>query len=91
MNVHNSDFALIGLTTARIASQLREGINLSVTSSFGTELGTYCIISIFNKEECLISFHLTECEGARDMLDKVFAYCLEKNLFKIPMDITLVD
>ena len=91
MNTHNTDFAFIGLTTARIASQVRDGININMTTSFGTTLGTYVIFSIFDGDKPLESFYLSLCKSPRDMMDKVFAYCLENNLFKIPMDIALVD
>lgn len=91
MIIHNTDFAFIGLTVARIASQLREGINVNATTSFGSKLGTYVIFSIFDEDKCLTSFHLSGYNSPRDMMDAAFAYCLENQLFKIPMDITLVD
>lgn len=91
MNIHNTDFAFIGLTAARIASQVRDGININMATSFGTPLGTYVIFSIFDGDKSLESFYLTLCKSPRDMMDKVFAYCMENNLFKIPMDIALVD
>ena len=91
MNIHNTDFAFIGLTVARIASQLREKINISSTFSFGSELGTYVIISLFDGDNCLEGFHLSTYECPRRLMDDIFAFCVEKDLFKVPMDIALID
>ena len=91
MNIRNTDFAFIGLTVARIASQLREKINIHATFSFGTELSTYVIISLFDGDECMESFHLSTTNCPRKMMDDIFAFCMEKDLFKVPMDIALVD
>lgn len=91
MNIHNTDFAFIGLTVARIASQLREKINLNATFSFGTELGTYAFISLFDGDECMESFHLSRYECPRKLMDEIFAFCVEKDLFKVPMDIAIID
>lgn len=91
MNIHNMDFAYIGLTVARIASQLKKGISINQTVSFGTDLGTYVIISLFEGDKPLHSFHLSEHRDARDLMDAAFAFCMDNNVFKVPMDITLVD
>lgn len=91
MNIHNMDFAYIGLTVARIASQLKKGISINQTVSFGTELGTYVIISLFENDNVLHSFHLSEHGDVRDLMDAIFAFCMDNNVFKVPMDITVVD
>ncbi len=91
MNIHNMDFAYIGLTVARIASQLKKGISINQTVSFGTELGTFVIVSLFENDNVLHSFHLSEHRDVRDLMDAIFAFCMDNNVFKVPMDITVVD
>lgn len=92
------DYAQLGLTVARFASQLKPGITIDCNMSFGSHLGTYCIIGLFKSsdEEAALptvikSFYGSECETMRELLDKVFAFCIENDLFKQPLDIKLVD
>ena len=98
MNYNTFDFAQLGLTVARFASQLKSGITIDCNMSFGSNVGTYCIIGLFkNSEEegalpaVIKSFYGSECETMRELLDKVFAFCIENDLFKQPLDIKLVD
>ena len=98
MNYNTFDFAQLGLTVARFASQLKQGISIDCSMSFGTDLGTYCIIGLFkNAEEegafptVIKSFYGREYENVRELLDIVFAFCIENDLFKQPLDIKLVD
>lgn len=92
------DFAQLGLTVARFATQLKMGIIIDCNISFGSNLGTYCIIGLFKNSgeegslpDVIKSFHGSECETMRELLDKVFAFCIENDLFKQPLDIKLVD
>lgn len=98
MNYNTFDFAQLGLTVARFGSQMKPGITIDCNMSFGSHLGTYCIIGLFkNGEEegafptVIKSFYGSECENMRELLDKVFAFCIENDLFKQPLDIKLVD
>ena len=92
------DYAQLGLTVARFASQLKPGIAIDCNMSFGSNVGTYCIIGLFKNPEqegalptVIKSFYGSECETMRELLDKVFAFCIENDLFKQPLDIKLVD
>lgn len=92
-NIHNTDYAFIALTTARIASQLKSeySINCSFSLCENKEVVNYVIIGIHDTTSiCLRTFHLYR-QTPRDLMDEVFEYCLTKDLFKIPMNIQLVD
>lgn len=91
MNIHNMDFAYIGLTVARIASQLKKGVSIYQTVSIGTEVGTYVIVTLFEGEKVLQTFHLSQQKDARDLMDTIFAFCMDNDIFKVPMDITVID
>lgn len=98
MNYNTFDFAQLGLTVARFASQLKPGISIDCNLSFGSNIGTYCIIGLFKNAEVeggfpavIKSFYGKEYETVREFLDKVFAFCIENDLFKQPLDIKLVD
>lgn len=99
MNYNTFDFAQLGLTVARFASQLKPGISIDCNTSFGSHLGTYCIIGLFRSPAegegalpvVIKSFYGREYENVREFLDKVFAFCIENDLFKQPLDIKLVD
>lgn len=98
MNYNTFDFAQLGLTVARFAIQLKPGITIDCSMSFGSDNGTYCIIGLFKNPEhegafptVIKSFYGSECETMRELLDKVFAFCIENDLFKQPLDIKLVD
>lgn len=91
--MHNTDYGFIGLATARIASQLKSeySINCSISWCESKEVANYIIIGIHDRTNaCLNSFHLYN-QSPRDLMDEVFEYCLTKDLFKIPMNIQLVD
>lgn len=99
MITHNTfDYAQLGLTVARFASQLKPGITIDCNISFGSNVGNYCIIGLFKNPEqegtfptVIKSFYGSECETMRELLDKVFSFCIENDLFKQPLDIKLVD
>lgn len=98
MNYNTFDFAQLGLTVARFATQMKPGISIDCSMSFGSTNGTYCIIGLFKNPEqesalpiVIKSFYGSECENMRELLDKVFAFCIENDLFKQPLDIKLVD
>lgn len=99
MITHNTfDYAQLGLTIARLASQLKPGFCMDCTISFGGFHGDYYKVGIFKNAEteeglssCIKSFWSCEFASVRDLLDSVLAFCIENDLFKQPLDIKLVD
>ena len=98
MITHNTfDYAQLGLTVARFASQLKPGISIDCNISFGGPNGAYFFIGLFRAGETqgewnvIKSFYDHESKSVRDALDTVFAFCIENDLFKQPLDIKLVD
>lgn len=96
---HNTfDYAQLGLTVARFASQLKPGIIMDCSFSFGSSSGNYIIIGIFHSPETehdlpdvIKSFHGSAYSSIRELLEDTFAFCIENDLFKQPLDIKLVD
>lgn len=95
---HNTfDYAQLGLTVARFASQLKSGITIDCNISFGGPNGNYYIVGLFRRGEApgwwsvIKSFYGSEYKSVRETLDAVFAFCIENDLFKQPLDIKLVD
>ena len=95
---HNTfDYAQLGLTVARFASQLKPGITIDCNISFGGPNGAYFIVGLFRAGETqaewnvIRSFYDNEGKSIRETLDAVFAFCIENDLFKQPLDIKLVD
>lgn len=99
MITHNTfDYAQLGLTVARLASQLKPGFCMDGIISFGGNSGDYYKVGIFKNAEteegsssCIKSFWSCEFASVRDLLDCVLAFCIENDLFKQPLDIKLVD
>jgi hypothetical protein len=96
MKTHNFDYAYIGLTCARIGSQLKESYVLNLAASFNQEGNVYCTVNILNelpelRFEVVHSFSLSKFDTPQSFLDGVFEYCIEHDLFKQPLDIKLVD
>ena len=98
MNTHNTfDYAQLGLTVARFASQMKPGISIDCNMSFGSSHGDYYIVGLFRAGEApgewnvIKSFYGSEYKSVRELLDIVFAFCIENDLFKQPLDIKLVD
>ena len=91
------DYAQLGLTVARFASQLKPGISIDCNISFGGLNGAYFIIGLFRAGEApgqwnvIKSFYDSDDKSIREILDEVFAFCIENDLFKQPLDIKLVD
>lgn len=90
--MNNTDYGFIGMHTARIASQMRKIYSVSLSMSFNSKIGSdYIIISIHRVDGgCLESFH-DMGQTARELMDEVFSYCMEHDLFEIPMNIKLID
>lgn len=95
---HNTfDYAQLGLTIARFASQLKSDIFIDCNMSFGGSNGSYFFISLFTAGESegqwnvIKSFYDSDDKPVRETLDDVFAFCIENDLFKEPLDIKLVD
>lgn len=98
MTTHNTfDYAQLGLTIARFASQLKPGISIDCNISFGGSAGNYYIVGLFKSGDApgmwnvIKSFYHSEYKSVRELLDAVFAFCIENDLFKQPLDIKLVD
>lgn len=98
MSTYNTfDYAQLGLTVARFASQLKPGISIDCNMSFGSPNGNYFIVGLFKMGETsgewnvIKSFYDSEHKSVRELLDVVFAFCIENDLFKQPLDIKLVD
>lgn len=98
MSTYNTfDYAQLGLTVARFASQLKPGISIDCNISFGGFNGAYFIVGLFRAGEApgewnvIKSFYDSEYKSVRELLDIVFAFCIENDLFKQPLDIKLVD
>lgn len=98
MSTYNTfDYAQLGLTVARFASQLKPGISIDCNMSFGGPNGNYYIVGLFKMGEApgewkvIKSFYDSEYKSVRELLDVVFAFCIENDLFKQPLDIKLVD
>lgn len=98
MITHNTfDYAQLGLTVARFASQLKPGITIDCNISFGGPNGSYTIIGLFRAGEVqgtwstIKSFYGSHYDTIREFLDAVFAFCIENDLFKQPLDIKMVD
>jgi hypothetical protein len=95
MITHNTfDYAQLGLTVARIGSQLKKGIKLNLSCSFAqNDDDGYCFVSLHDAGDstCIASFYRSEFENIRSFMDAVFGYCIENDLFKQPLDIKLVD
>lgn len=91
------DYAQLGLTVARFASQLKPGVIIDCNISFGGPNGAYFIIGLFRVGETpgqwnvIKSFYDSDEKTVREILDEVFAFCIENDLFKQPLDIKLVD
>ena len=91
------DYAQLGLTVARFASQLKPGITIDCNISFGGPNGSYFIIGLLRadvvqgKWNVIKSFYDSDDKSIRETLDEVFAFCIENDLFKQPLDIKLVD
>ena len=94
MKTHNFDYAYIGLTSARIGSQLKTDFKLELTCSFRMDPSDgYTFVSLHQVSDltCIKSFFLANFDSPQSFMDAVFAYCLENDLFKQPLDIKLVD
>jgi hypothetical protein len=94
MKTHNFDYAYIALSASRIGGQLKKGISLNITCGFNTDkAGDYCYLSIYQEEDrkCLNRLYLNDYTNVYDLIDSLFNYCMENDLFKVPMDIKLVD
>ena len=93
MKTHNFDFAYIGLTCARLGSQLKENYNLNLSATFDQNGNRWSTVSILQAPALVVvrNFLLAEFDSPQSFLDSVFAYCLENDLFKQPLDIKLVD
>ena len=98
MKYNTFDFAQLGLTVARFASQLKPGISLDCNLTFGGINGNYFMVSLFQNAENLGDvpkairvFYDSNYKSIRELLDVVFAFCIENDLFKQPLDIKLVD
>ena len=91
MKTHNFDYAYLGLTCARIGSQLKPEYRLSLSCSFAQ--GGYCFVSLTRSEnnEHIMNFWRGDYDSFRGLMDGVFEYCMEHDLFKQPLDIKLVD
>lgn len=90
------DYAQLGLTVARFASQLKPGISIDCNMSFGGPNGSYFMIGLFTHGEqgqwnVIKTFYDNDDKSVRETLDEVFAFCIENDLFKQPLDIKLVD
>lgn len=94
MKTHNFDYAYIGLTCARIGSQLKEEYKLNLSCSFGqSDNDNYCFISIHRASDssCVKTFYRSDWKIPQELMDNLFEYCMENDLFKQPLDIKLVD
>lgn len=93
MKAHNTDFGFIALTIARIGRQLKPEYKLTFSMSINDTPSDSFIASIFgnNPVKHLESFYNHEYDTPRDFCDAVFAYCVEHDLFQVPMNIELVD
>ena len=98
MKTHSTfDYAQLGLTVARFSHQLKPGIIIDCSISFGGPNGPYFIIGLFRvgevqgKWSVIKSFYDSDDKSIREILDDVFAFCIENDLFKQPLDIKLVD
>ena len=91
------DYAQLGLTVARFASQLKPGISIDCNMSFGGPNGSYFMVGLFTQGEAqgqwnvIKTFYDNDDKSVRETLDEVFAFCIENDLFKQPLDIKLVD
>lgn len=91
------DYAQLGLTVARLASQLKPGISIDCNISFGGLTGAYFMVGLFTQGEpqgkwnVIKTFYDNDDKSVRETLDDVFAFCMEHDLFKQPLDIKLVD
>ena len=91
------DYAQLGLTVARFASQLKQGISIDCNISFGGPNGAYFMVGLFTQGESqsqwdvIKTFYDSDDKSVRETLDEVFAFCIENDLFKQPLDIKLVD
>lgn len=93
MKVHNTDFGFIALTIARIGRQLKPEYKVTFDMSINDILQERFVAAIFKNEplKCLESFFDHEYDNPRDFCDAIFAYCVDHDLFKVPMNIELVD
>ena len=99
MITHNTfDYAQLGLTVARFASQMKTGVSIDCNMSFGGPNGNYYIIGLFKNPATIgelpgsiKSFYGSRYNSIREFLDAVFAFCIENDLFKQPLDIKMVD
>lgn len=93
MKAHNTDFGFIALTIARIGRQLKPEYKVTFNMSINDTPSESIIVGIFESEplKCIKTFFDHEYETPRDFCDAVFAYCVEHDLFQVPMNIELVD
>lgn len=93
MKTHNTDFGFIALTIARIGRQLKTEYKLTFNMSVNDISHENFVAGIFKNEslKCIETFFDYEYDNPRDFCDAVFAYCIEHDLFKVPMNIELVD
>lgn len=93
MKTHNTDFGFIALTIARIGRQLKAEYNVSFNMAINDRFSESFCVSIFKKEplKCLDSFYDHEYDNPRDFCNAVFTFCIKHDLFKVPMNIELID
>lgn len=93
MKVHNTDFGFIGLTIARIGRQLKPEYKVTFHMSINDSPRESFTVGIFENAplKCLETFFDHSYDSPRAFCDAVFAYCIEHDLFKVPMNIELVD
>lgn len=93
MKTHSTDFGFIALTIARIGRQLKVEYKVTFNMSVNDMPRESFIVGIFENEplKCMKTFFDHEYDNPRDFCDAVFAYCIEHDLFKVPMNIELVD
>lgn len=98
MNITTFEYAQLGLTVARFASQLKEGVIIDCNVSFNNKNGDYTIIGLYrapanegNFPSVISSFYSSGFNNLRELLDAVFNCCVDMDLFKVPLDIKIID
>lgn len=93
MKTYSTDFGFMALTIARIGRQLKAEYKVTFNMSVNDMPRESFIVGIFENEplKCMKTFFDHEYDNPRDFCDAVFTYCIEHDLFKVPMNIELVD
>ena len=86
--MNNMNYSIIGARVQHISQQLRNTVGIKFELCFNNPSNDYWFsIEIFN-ENCYKSFG-AKYKSIDDLFDSIMSYCIERDLFEIPLTISI--